>query len=75
MVGDPVVEQVLQLWVQWNVAVVVELADRDAQPVGGSDLHDRVDGQGEQFAAADAGACQEFDDQPGQRIRIGSSGA
>ena len=45
VVGDPVVEEFFQLWVQRNVAVVVQLADRDPQPVGGADLHDRVDGK------------------------------
>jgi hypothetical protein len=47
MVGDPVIKQLFELWVQRDVAVVVQLADREPQPVGGSDLHDRVDGQGE----------------------------
>ena len=75
VVGDPVVEEFFQLRVQGNVAVVVQLADRDPQPVGGADLHDRVDGQFEQFAAADAGAGEQFDDQPGQRIRVGAGGA
>ena len=28
----------------------------------------------EQFAAADAGAGQQFDDQPGQRIGVGAGG-
>ena len=73
--GDPVVEQFFQLRVQRDVAVVVELADRDPQPVGRADLHDRVDGEGEQFAAADAGAGEQFDDQPGQRIGVGAGGA
>jgi len=54
---------------------VVQLADRDPQPVGGSDLHDGVDGQGEQLAAADPSTGQQFDDQPGQRIGIAASGA
>jgi len=42
--------------VQRDVAVVVELADRDPKPVGGADLDNGVDGEGEQFAFADAGA-------------------
>ena len=75
VMADPVVEQVLQLRVQRDVAVVVQLADRDPQPVGGSDLDDRVNGQGEQFAAAHAGARQELDDQPGQRVGVGAGGA
>ncbi len=33
VVGDPVIKQVLELWVQRDIAVVVQLADRDAQPV------------------------------------------
>ena len=46
-----------------------------AQPVGGSDLHDGVGGEGQQFAAPDAGAGQQFDDQPRQRIGIAAGGA
>ena len=75
VVGDPVVEQFFELRVQRDVAVVVQLADRDPQPVGGADLHDRVDGEGEQLAAADAGAGEQFDDQPGQRVGVGAGGA
>jgi len=30
VVGDPVVEEILELWVQRDVAVLVELADRNA---------------------------------------------
>ena len=75
VVGDPVVEQLLELWVQRDVAVVVQFADRNSQPVGGADLHDRVDGEAEQFAAADAGAGEQFDDQAGQRIRVSAGGA
>ncbi|WP_392755300.1 hypothetical protein [Streptomyces sp. LN590] len=40
---QPVVQQRLHLRVQGDVAVGVHLADRDAEPVGGADLHDRVD--------------------------------
>jgi hypothetical protein len=47
VVGDPIVEQWFELWVQRDVAVVVELADRDPQPVGGADLHDSVDSERE----------------------------
>lgn len=52
------------MWVQRDVAVDAELGDRDTQPVGRSNLHDRVGGQSEQFATTDAGAGQQFDDQP-----------
>jgi hypothetical protein len=73
--GHPVVQQLLELRVERDVAVVVELADRDAQPVGRADLHDCVGGQAEQFAAADAGAGQQFDDEPGERVGIGAGNA
>jgi len=33
-------------WVQRQVAVLVELADGNVEPVGGADEHDRVAGQG-----------------------------
>src|SRR5215207_7531452 len=47
VVGDPVVEQFLQLRVQRDVAVVVEFADRDPKPERRADLDDGVDGEGE----------------------------
>ena len=72
MVGDPVVEHLLELWVQRDVAVVVELADGDAQPEGGADLHDGVDGETEELALADPGAGQELDYQSRQRVRVGA---
>jgi hypothetical protein len=62
----------LSFGVQRDVAVDVQSADRDAQPVGGADLHDGVDGQGEQLTAADAGAGEELDDQPGQWVGVGA---
>ena len=37
-----VVDQGDQVWVQWQVAVVVQLADWGVQPVTGADEHDRV---------------------------------
>ena len=44
-VGQPLVEQGLELGMQRNVTVGVQLADGDAQPERGPDLHDGVDGQ------------------------------
>ncbi len=70
VVGDPVVEEVLELRVQGDVAVVVELADRDAEPVGGADLDHGVDGEGAEFPRAHPGAGEQLDDQAGERIRI-----
>src|SRR5262245_2502007 len=58
VLGDPVVEQFLDMRVQWDVAVVVELADWDPKPVGGTDLHYRIDCQAEQLTTTDAGAGQ-----------------
>ncbi|BCO34927.1 hypothetical protein MHEC_27950 [Mycobacterium heckeshornense] len=75
MVGDPVIKEFFELWVQRDVAVVVQLADRDAQPVGGSDLHDGVDGEGQQLAAAYPGAGKQFNDQPRQRIGLAAGSA
>ena len=66
VVGDPVVEQRLELRVQGDVAVVVELADRDAEPVGGADLDDGVDGERPELARAHPGAGQQLDDQRGR---------
>ena len=70
VVGDPVVEQGLELRVEGDVAVVVELADRDAEPVGGADLDDGVDGERPELARAHPGAGQQLDDQAGERVRI-----
>jgi hypothetical protein len=52
-----------ELWVQRDVAVVVQLADGYSQSAGGSDLDDGVDAESEEFAAADACAGEQFDDQ------------
>ena len=69
------VEQVFELRVQRDVAVGVHLADRDPKPVGRADLHDRIDGECEQLAAADAGTGEQLDDQSGQRIGVSAGGA
>jgi hypothetical protein len=50
-------EQVHQLGVQGNVAVVAELAQRDAQPVPGADPHHRIGGEVCQFAGAGRAAA------------------
>ena len=47
-----------------------------AQPVGGPDLDDGVDGERSSSSLLpDPGAGQQFDDQPGQRVRVGARGA
>ena len=48
--GAVVVDQLDELGVQRQVAVLAELADRDVQPGRGTDLHDRVGGQGGELA-------------------------
>ena len=63
-VADQSSSSVLELWVQWDVAVVVQFADGDPEPERGADLHDGVDGEVEQFALADPGAGEQLDDQP-----------
>ncbi len=60
---------------QRDVAVVVQLADGDSQPVGGADLHDGVDGERHQFALAQSGACEQLDGQAGEGVRVGSGRA
>ena len=71
VVGDPVVEQRLELRMQGDEAVVVELANRDPQPLCRPDLDHGIDGERSQFAQAHPGPGQELDDDPGERVGIG----
>jgi hypothetical protein len=50
----------------------VELAEGDAKPVRRADLHDHVDGEGQQLAFAHAGAGQQLHDQAGERVGLGA---
>jgi hypothetical protein len=43
-------DEFAQVRVQRQVAVIVQLADRDVQSVSGADLHDRIGSQPDQFA-------------------------
>ena len=45
MLGAVVVDQRDEVWVQGQVAVLAELADRDVQPGCGTDLDDGVGAQ------------------------------
>ncbi len=72
--GEPGVEEVFELGVQRDVAVGAELAERDVQPVGGADLHDRVDGEVQELAFAQAGAGQELHGQADERAGAGAGG-
>jgi hypothetical protein len=64
-----------ELWMQRDVAVVVQLADGDTPPERRADGHHRVDGQDEQFAFADPGAGEQLDDQPVWRVGVRAGGA
>ena len=72
MVVDPVVEQGLEVGVQRDVAVVLKFADRDPKPERGADLHDGFDGESDQFAETVAGAGENLDTEPGERVGFGS---
>ena len=72
--SQPVVEERLELGVQRDVAVVVELAERDPQPVGGADLHDGIDGEVEELTLAQTGAGQELDGEADKWVRVSASG-
>ena len=56
--GGPGGEQVHEFGVQRDVPVVAELAQRDAQPVPGADLDNRVGVEVGQLAGPHAGAGQ-----------------
>ena len=53
-----VIDQLDQLRVQRQVAVLAELPDRDVQPRSGTDLHDRVAAQVGELADPQPGAQQ-----------------
>ena len=72
--GGPGGEQCDQLGVQGHVTVVAELAERDAQPVAGADLHDRVGLEVGELAGPHAGAGQQLDDQAVSGIGTGPGG-
>jgi hypothetical protein len=71
---EPGVEQFFELGVQRYVAVRAEFADRHVKPVGGADLHDRVDGKVQELALAEAGAGQELHGQTHERVGVSTSG-
>jgi hypothetical protein len=59
---------------QGDVAVGVELADRDPEPVRGADLDHGVDGQAQELALAQARAGQELHTQAHERVGVGPGG-
>ena len=60
------VDQLHELGVQWQVAVLAQLADRHVQPWPGTDAHDRVGAQAGVLADPQAGAQQNLDGDPDQ---------
>ncbi len=72
--SDPVIEERLELGVQRDVAVGVEFADRDVQPIRRADLNDRVDGEVDQFTFAHSGSGQELNGETNEWVGVGSGG-
>ena len=59
---------------QGDVAVVVELADRDAQPERVTDANHGVVAQRGKFSGAHAGAGEQLDHQPAPRVGVDGEG-
>ena len=72
--GGPVGEQGDEVGVQRDVAVVAQLADRDAQPVAVTDEHDCVGVEIAQLTRTHPGAGEDFDDEPVAGIAGGTGG-
>ena len=60
---------------QRDVAVVEEFADGDVQPMTGADLADGVAAQAGELPDAQAGAEEDFADDPLEQARSGLGGA
>ena len=73
--GAVVADEGDQVRVQRQVPVVVQLADRDVEPVSGADEHDRVGGKRGELADAQSGAQQHLHHDADQHPRFGLSGA
>ncbi len=71
MVVSVVGDEVDELGVQGDVAVVEEFADGDVQPVPGADPADGVAAQAGEFTDAQAGADENFADDPLEKARSG----
>jgi len=68
-----VVEEFDELWVEGDVAVVVELPDRNLEPVAAVDEHDSIRGEGAELTNPQPGARQHLDHQPVNRVSVPSS--
>ena len=75
MGGAVAVDEGDQLGVQGQVAVLVELADRDVQPGPGADVHDGIGLQAGVFADPQPGAQQHLDGDADQHPPVGLGGA
>jgi len=74
VLGSVAGDQVDQVGVQGQVAVFVELADRDVQPVGLADQDDRVGGQRGVLPDAQPGAQQELHGDADEHPLVGLRG-
>ena len=68
------VDELHDAGVQRQVAVFVELADRDVEPVGVADQDDRVGGQGGVLPDPQARAQEELDGDPDEHAPVGLRG-
>jgi hypothetical protein len=73
--GAVAVDEGGQVRVQGEVAVLVELADRDVQPWAGADLDHRAGPQGDVLADPQPGAQQHFHGDPHEQPLVGLGGA
>ncbi len=67
-----VVDEFDELWVERDVAVVVEFPDRDTKPVAAVDEHDSIRGEGAEFSNTQPGAGQHLDHEPVNRVSVAS---
>jgi hypothetical protein len=67
-------EELDEVGVQGDVAVVAELADRDAQPIGVADLGDGVGGEVAELAGTQPGAGEHLDHEAVAREPVGPGG-
>jgi hypothetical protein len=69
-----VIDEGEQVWVQRQVAVLTQLADRDVQPRAGADVHHRVGAEPGVLADPQPGAQQHLDGDLDQQTRVGLGG-
>ena len=72
--GVPGGDELDELGEQWDVAVVVELADGDAQPVGAAGVDHGAGFERGEFTSAHPGPGQQLDHEPTPLVRVDSEG-